>query len=41
MGKAIEKIALKKGHEIVVKIDTEDSIDALVADDIDIAIEFT
>ena len=43
MGKAIEKIALQKGHEIVLKINDENLFDLNVANlqQCDVAIEFT
>ena len=41
MGRAIEKIAITHGHEIVYKIDTGDSLEELSAEAVDIAIEFT
>ncbi len=43
MGKAIERIALKKGHEIILKIDVDNDQD-LTAENLskaDVAIEFT
>lgn len=43
MGKAIEKIAIEKGHEIVLRIDIENAAD-FTADNLrkaDVAIEFT
>lgn len=43
MGRAIERIAISRGHEIVaiVDIDTKDSIDSEAFKSADIAIEFT
>lgn len=41
MGKAIEEIALQRGHEIVAKIDVSHPITELAEKDIDVAIEFT
>ena len=41
MGKTIEQIALTKGHEVVYKLDTHDSIEQIDASSVDIAIEFT
>ena len=41
MGKTIEQIAIGNDHQIVHRIDTEDSIDMLKKGDVDIAIEFT
>lgn len=41
MGKAIEEIALQRGHEIVAKIDASNSVSELLAQQIDVAIEFT
>lgn len=41
MGKAIEEIALQRGHEIVAKIDVSHPITELTGKDIDVAIEFT
>lgn len=41
MGKAIEEIALQRGHEIVAKIDHSTSIETLKNLELDVAIEFT
>lgn len=41
MGKAIEQIALKKGHSIVAKIDQNDSLNNLLNQNVDVVIEFT
>ena len=43
MGKAIEEIALQKGHEIVLKIDAENKADLTTEnlENADVAIEFT
>ncbi|MEM8939098.1 MAG: 4-hydroxy-tetrahydrodipicolinate reductase [Bacteroidota bacterium] len=41
MGKAIEQVAICEGHEIIYKIDKEDSIYSIKSDKIDVAIEFT
>ena len=43
MGKAIEKIALSRGHEIVCKIDidNQDDMDSPLFASADVAIEFT
>ena len=41
MGKAIEQIALKKGHSIVAKIDQNDSLTNLLNQNVDVVIEFT
>lgn len=40
MGKAIEKIALERGHEIVGRIDSK-NLDAIVTSKADVAIEFS
>jgi len=39
MGKAIEKIALQRGHEVVTKIDKDNPLDSL--NDADVAINFS
>ena len=39
MGKAIEKIALQRGHEVVAKIDKDNPLDSL--NDADVAINFS
>lgn len=41
MGKAIEKIAVERGHEIVAKLSSKDSISDLSGQEVDAAIEFT
>ena len=41
MGKAIEKLALAKGHQITAIVDSKNSIDNTNFDDVDVAIEFT
>lgn len=41
MGKAIEEIALQRGHDIVAKIDATGSLIALSDQQVDVAIEFT
>ena len=41
MGKTIERLAIKKGHEIVLKIDSKNSIEANDISVADVAIEFT
>jgi len=41
MGKAIEKIALEAGHEVLYKIDHNDPINDIDPNQIDVAIEFT
>lgn len=41
MGKAIEKIALKRGHSIVFKVDSQNTIDTVHLSDADTCIEFT
>lgn len=41
MGKTIEEIALKRGHEIVARITTSNPIDTLDFSEVDVAIEFT
>lgn len=41
MGKAIEEIALQRGHEIAAKIDASNSVSELLNKQIDVAIEFT
>ena len=41
MGKAIEKIATDNGHDVVYKIDANDSIEVIDAAKVDVAIEFT
>lgn len=41
MGKAIESIALQRGHEIVARINSQNPIEQLDYDDVDVAIEFT
>lgn len=41
MGKAIERIALERGHSIVYKIDSKNTIDQVDLTSADVAIEFT
>lgn len=41
MGKAIERIALERGHSIVYKIDSKNTIDQVDLQVADVAIEFT
>jgi len=41
MGKAIEKIALEKGHQILVIVDSQKSIENANFNGVDVAIEFT
>lgn len=41
MGQAIERIAARNGHEIIVRINAGDSLNELLSSEIDIAIEFT
>ena len=41
MGKAIERIALERGHSIVYKIDSKNTIDQVDLSAADVAIEFT
>lgn len=41
MGKAIEEIALQRGHEVVARMDANDSLTELLQCEIDVAIEFT
>jgi len=41
MGKAIEKLALAKGHQITAIVDSKNSIENTNFDDVDVAIEFT
>lgn len=41
MGKAIETIALERGHNIAAKIDSQVSLDTINWADIDVCIEFT
>ncbi len=41
MGKAIEKIATERGHEIVARVSREHSIDKVDFSNVDVAIEFT
>lgn len=41
MGKAIERIALERGHSVVYKIDSKNTIDQVDLTDADVAIEFT
>lgn len=41
MGKAIESIALERGHEIVAKLTSNSSLDELSSMEVDVAIEFT
>ena len=41
MGKAIEKLALAKGHQITAIVDSQHSIENTNFDDVDVAIEFT
>jgi 4-hydroxy-tetrahydrodipicolinate reductase len=41
MGKAIEEIALQRGHEIVTRIDTDNPLTDLLKHQADVAIEFT
>lgn len=41
MGKAIEKIALAKGHSISVIVDSQHPIETINVEEIDVAIEFT
>lgn len=41
MGKAIEKIAISKGHQILYKVEDVASLDAITNDRPDVAIEFT
>jgi 4-hydroxy-tetrahydrodipicolinate reductase len=41
MGKAIEKLALAKGHKITAIVDSQNSIENTNFDDVDVAIEFT
>lgn len=41
MGKAIEKLALEKGHQIVAIVDSKNPIESINFDGVDVAIEFT
>ena len=41
MGKAIEKLALAKGHQITAIVDSQNSIENTNFDEVDVAIEFT
>jgi 4-hydroxy-tetrahydrodipicolinate reductase len=41
MGKAIEKIALERGHSIAFKVDSTNTIDTVNLVDADVCIEFT
>jgi 4-hydroxy-tetrahydrodipicolinate reductase len=41
MGKTIEAIALKRGHEITARVNSEYSIQEVNWEDVDVAIEFT
>ena len=41
MGKAIEKIAIEKGHQITAIVDSKNPIELLKINNIDVAIEFT
>jgi len=41
MGKAIEKIAIKKGHKITAIVDSKNPIELMNINNIDVAIEFT
>ncbi len=41
MGKAIEKLAFEKGHQITAIVDSQNSIENTNFDDVDVAIEFT
>ena len=41
MGKAIERIALERGHSVVYKIDSKTTIDQVDLSQADVAIEFT
>ncbi|MFT7613936.1 MAG: 4-hydroxy-tetrahydrodipicolinate reductase [Parvicellaceae bacterium] len=41
MGKAIEPIALERGHEIVLKAQTSEEVDPQILAEADVAIEFT
>jgi 4-hydroxy-tetrahydrodipicolinate reductase len=41
MGKAIEKIALSKGHKIIVIVDSKKTIENISFEGVDVAIEFT
>lgn len=41
MGKAIERIALERGHSIVYKVDSKTTIDQVDLSQADVAIEFT
>jgi 4-hydroxy-tetrahydrodipicolinate reductase len=41
MGKAIEKLALAKGHQITAIVDSKNSIENTNFNDVDVAIEFT
>ncbi|MNU79025.1 4-hydroxy-tetrahydrodipicolinate reductase [compost metagenome] len=41
MGKAIERIALERGHSVVYKIDSKNTIDQVDLTSADVAIEFT
>lgn len=41
MGKAIEKMAIQRGHEIIARIDTADSMERKVIKEADVAIEFS
>lgn len=41
MGKAIEKIAIKRNHKVSCIVGLEDSIEKLATADVDVAIEFT
>lgn len=43
MGRTIEELAIKKGHEIALKIDSsnQDTLDVEILNDIDVAIEFS
>lgn len=41
MGKAIETIALERGHQIVAKVNSENALTDLLDKNVDVAIEFT
>lgn len=41
MGKAIEEIALERGHQIVAKIDRDNDLSELLQANADVAVEFT
>ena len=41
MGKNIEQLALKRGHEIVVKITSKNKVDNIDFSDVDVSIDFS